>query len=1102
MVSVFGGSKSINLSIGDFDTLIKYNNPKANVHVRDRVRLFNWFEVDINKKQKFLVCKAKSLDSDKILYFYFRQYNYYLCPKESFGKFKAIKNFIDTYKIGTYELLKDVEEIESKGISKIVSFDELISSKYNGCDDEIILKDIYLIKCIQTIKVEELEPIEQSYVQRLFYVLNDINLSTSYELDINLSLFQDTEGHYFVNDSIIPNLFKNKINVEATSITTLSFDIECVSHGAFPTPQKNEISHVGYIIKKENSEGIWKSKHFCLISSDIIEDFDPNDMDKDSEFIEAVLDCDMDEILFSDSIYKFMTEYNLLLLTKYLLEHNSVDYILTYNGNSFDIPYINGRLAFYKLDPIGSNNIIKYVPLSITEKNMSYSGKNDSYHQIRNHSGIIHYDIYNYVKNSYNIDSYSLNFFSQLIFNKKVELTHENGLIRVSPIEDKNKILTEIFYRVIRTASYCFIDNDPYIIIDKSEIISDPKLVFDEESIKNGLNKPFYIVPYNSNGVISKKKIVSLSLSKDAIEIFSKDAYDDYSISKSINYAKYCIHDSILPLYIFEKECIHFRISASSNNFLLPQALSFLYKNSTNCLGDLTRELWESRKYIKKAKVIDYGGFEGGRVFEPKKKYNSDPVLCLDFQSLYPNIFILHNLSPENVVLVFRTTNPYERHIATSIIEERYQPPSFDICKIEKEDSVLIIVFDKRRKGVIPSILRKGLNNRLIYKRLLKENKGNAVLSQLYDSMQYVTKININSIYGLSGSEYFIFSCKFCAQACTQFGREKLQFIHDATHNSIIRDGKWFVNPIKHIYWNKTIEKSYDLSLDKNTELYHKEIKPIVVYGDTDSTMVSFQCTIPESVILGERVIEIMNKELLAETILFEFEAIYCKMIILSKKRYTCKKVEVEDGNKCVDDETLDRNSKVLNKGISLARRDYNKIHKYNIRSLINYIDELLTKGDLDNIDDKLLDIISEFIIKQMVLLDKGELDLSQYLITMKYNDHTKNADYYIHSKVQEYNNSPLKTTTIEGGDRFTFLYIVPYEYNKEEDDIRKRIGWDKNIAKDGVQGRLYVVDADNIIIPKGYRLALEVYISRYLNDATSYFTRPESIKRLTNIYL
>ena len=83
-----------------------------------------------------------------------------------------------------------------------------------------------------------------------------------------------------------------------------------------------------------------------------------------------------------------------------------------------------------------------------------------------------------------------------------------------------------MFYTVLRSSNYIFIENFPYLIIDKKKILPSLELMYDEESIKNSFSESFYVIRIHEEFCFLDEKksenIIRVNLSKDdALKVFN-----------------------------------------------------------------------------------------------------------------------------------------------------------------------------------------------------------------------------------------------------------------------------------------------------------------------------------------------------------------------------------------------------------------------------------------------------------------------------------------------------------------------------------------------------------------------------------------------------
>jgi len=91
------------------------------------------------------------------------------------------------------------------------------------------------------------------------------------------------------------------------------------------------------------------------------------------------------------------------------------------------------------------------------------------------------------------------------------------------------------------------------------------------------------------------------------------------------------------------------------------------------------------------------------------------------------------------------------------------------------------VVYTMNEKGFIPTILEKWFQERVDYKNLKKkfEKEGDADKAEYYDRLQLVTKILLNSFYGVLGNAGFRFFDPDNAVAITSTGQQLIKFTAD-----------------------------------------------------------------------------------------------------------------------------------------------------------------------------------------------------------------------------------------------------------------------------------------------------------------------------------
>ncbi len=174
-------------------------------------------------------------------------------------------------------------------------------------------------------------------------------------------------------------------------------------------------------------------------------------------------------------------------------------------------------------------------------------------------------------------------------------------------------------------------------------------------------------------------------------------------------------------------------------------------------------------------------GFEGAFVKDPVPgRYNW--VFDLDLTSMYPNIIISLNISPETKIAKVENWNAedFVRGKLSEVIlsGQKYSAQEFSEMLIQNNLSVAsngaVYRLPKEigQEGTIPSILIKWFNQRKEMRKMASKyaEEKNWEMYEFYDQRQKVQKILLNSIYGCLGLPVFRFYDKDNAEAVTLSG--------------------------------------------------------------------------------------------------------------------------------------------------------------------------------------------------------------------------------------------------------------------------------------------------------------------------------------------
>lgn len=288
--------------------------------------------------------------------------------------------------------------------------------------------------------------------------------------------------------------------------------------------------------------------------------------------------------------------------------------------------------------------------------------------------------------------------------------------------------------------------------------------------------------------------------------------------------------------------------------------------------------------------------FEGAVVITPMPGFYEQPVVTLDFASLYPSIMRAYNTCFSTLIATPAQARARGFHFSDADPDPTFRPVrAFETAPVTAESKQnpfryvespedTCFVTRKVRRGILPEILETLLTKRKQVKKRMKSLEDGTVAYSVADGYQLALKVCANSVYGFTGASTGFLPEKRIASAVTKAGR------------------------------GMTNEAKYKV------EFHYRDHGLRVVYGDTDSIFVH----LPESLCplgtpkqveerataLGEAMSELCNTCFLPPNDL-EYEKFYWPILLKGKKRYAGWKVE--PGKK----------TKLDVKGFECVRRDF-----------------------------------------------------------------------------------------------------------------------------------------------------------------------------------
>jgi DNA polymerase delta subunit 1 len=150
--------------------------------------------------------------------------------------------------------------------------------------------------------------------------------------------------------------------------------------------------------------------------------------------------------------------------------------------------------------------------------------------------------------------------------------------------------------------------------------------------------------------------------------------------------------------------------------------------------------------------------YEGAQVLEPRSGFYADPVIILDFASLYPSMIIEYNLCP-------------------STLWRAGSLPADGLCR-RPPGTAHDFVRGSVRRGLLPRVVARLLEQRGAA-RAEAVRCGDAAQRSLLHNLQMALKICANSVYGATGSSRGLMSAREVAESTTAAGRHAIAFARE-----------------------------------------------------------------------------------------------------------------------------------------------------------------------------------------------------------------------------------------------------------------------------------------------------------------------------------
>ena len=430
----------------------------------------------------------------------------------------------------------------------------------------------------------------------------------------------------------------------------------------------------------------------------------------------------------------------------------------------------------------------------------------------------------------------------------------------------------------------------------------------------------------------------------------------------------------------------------------------------------------------------DTGKNPGAFVGEPLRGFQKH-IISFDANSLYPNVMISLNMSPETKI--GKIEDKTDKDVTIKHVNGKvFTLPLNNFAKFVNDEQIAIskanVLFTQKRKGIMPEILDEYYSKRVEIKKELtalkrsyakNKNKATKVKIDQLDSKQLCIKIFINSVYGY-------------------FGNKNAPFGDDDIASSITLTGQ------------SVIKSSNDLLKQYITQrtgiVDEKILDDAIIYNDTDSSYISITSIInntdlkftdeegniaPELYNEVQKIEEFLNSEIKKWGIkklnsrdcrfIFKREMIADVGIFLQKKRYV---IHVKDDEGIPVDKFKYTGVEVVRTTMPNAIKPYVK----------NIIETMLLTQSMSKTNEQLTktyDVFKSLSIEDIAFVsgikgyEKYANNCDDFKVAKGMPNHVK-AAYFYNLLLKKFN-IENKYESISSGDKIRYFYVQqPNPYN------------------------------------------------------------------------
>lgn len=703
-------------------------------------------------------------------------------------------------------------------------------------------------------------------------------------------------------------------------------------------------------------------------------------------------------------VFSFTNEKDLLRKFIDVIHTEDPDILVGYNTFGFDNLYMHTRSN--EDEDFALWGRLRHHVCKFKKKKLSSSALGDNLLYFYDSPGRIQVDLLKVIQRDYNLPSYSLDTVSSHFNQNAIQKIVEPGLLQTRGWTG----LSVGNYFKVKTVELGVVDN---LVECKYKVLDLP----DANHIRYDGSIP---IPHPTPDME-----VKWTMAKD--DLPPRDIFRLWTLGPSERaiVGAYCIRDCDLVNFLMERLDVLMTNIAMANITIVPLRFIFLrgqgiksfslvveqcrrdgyvvptirkddYSNiifrgqEKDRLGPFGKEDTECTFCDAKGRFSEYTGgtivcdlcrriqyhptYQGAIVLDPLPGRYTQPIVVLDFSSLYPRSIISRNISWETLVKDPRYDNLPGYHY-------------FDVTYRDYDKTEVRCRFAQNEDGsygIIPKILTELLRQRSLTKKKMKDEK-DPFKKKILDGIQLSQKITANSLYGTLGAVVSSLFNKPLAACTTAVGQYML-----------LRAKAFVEEELAKVVGDETLRCK-------------------VIYGDTDSIFCDFGITGGSPRDQRERAIQLGQlveekiKPFLDKPHELAYEKIFAPFIILTKKRYCAYKYENSPDHHCVS-----------LMGISLKRRDSALVSKVVCGGILKRMLDGCTSED-----------IVEFTKNTIQNMDRYSID---YFVTSKrLKKEYKNPDSLAHVALARRMQERDPGSAPKASDRIQFAFI----YNEDLLDKR-----------------------------------------------------------------